>query len=62
LDSGLRDRALLDAGDALWRRIGCAADTLVLVRPDEHVAAIAPMRPGLAEELYRNITGEASDG
>ncbi len=56
-DGGLRDRALLDAGDRLKNRIKVAADTLVLVRPDEHVAAIVPMGPGVAEALYRNITG-----
>lgn len=58
LDSGLRDCALLDVGERLFKRINCAADTLVLVRPDDHVAAIVPMRNGLAEELYRRITGQ----
>ncbi len=57
LDSGLRDRALLDVGERLFRRVGCPPDTLVLVRPDDHVAAIAPMRAGLAEDLYRRIIG-----
>lgn len=58
LDSGLRDRALLDVGERLFKRVGCPANTLVLVRPDDHVAAIAPMRSGIAEELYRRITGQ----
>ena len=40
LDSGLRDRALLDPGGTFERRIGCRPDTLVLVRPDDHIAAI----------------------
>jgi 3-(3-hydroxy-phenyl)propionate hydroxylase len=57
LDSGLRDRALLDVGNRLFKRIGCPPDTLVLVRPDDHIAAIVPMREELAEELYRRITG-----
>jgi 3-(3-hydroxy-phenyl)propionate hydroxylase len=57
LDSGLRDRALLDVGNRLFKRIGCPPDTLVLVRPDDHIAAIMPMREGLAEQLYRRITG-----
>ena len=57
-DSGLRDRALLDVGERLFRRVGCPPDTLVLVRPDDHVAAIAPMRAGLAEDLYRRIIGK----
>jgi hypothetical protein len=28
----------------------------MLVRPDDHIAAIAPMRDGLVEELHRKIT------
>jgi hypothetical protein len=35
--------------------MGCADDTLVLVRPDEHIAAIAPMKQAEAETLYRKI-------
>jgi hypothetical protein len=49
LDSGLRDRALLDVGTHFQSRPGVTPDTLVLVRPDDHVAAIAPIasdRPG----------------
>lgn len=56
-ESGVRDRALLDAGDRVVRRFGCPPNTIVLVRPDEHVAAIAPMRPGAAEEMYRKAVG-----
>ena len=29
----------------------------VLVRPDEHIAAMAPYSPGIAERLYRQVTG-----
>lgn len=57
LDSGLRDRALLDVGDALRDRLEVAPDTLVLVRPDDHVAAIVPMAEGAAERLYSGLTG-----
>ena len=39
-------------------RAGCETDTVMLVRPDDHVAAIAPMREGLAEDLYRRIVGK----
>src|SRR5262245_63541632 len=46
LDGGLRDRSLFDVGDRY---------TLVLVRPDDHIAAIAQMRSGRAEELYRQV-------
>ena len=44
-DSGLRDRALFDPGDRVRRRFGVDNDTLVLVRPDGHVAAIVPFDP-----------------
>jgi 3-(3-hydroxy-phenyl)propionate hydroxylase len=60
LDSGLRARSLLDVGDRLFQRIGCAPDSLVIVRPDDHVAAIVPMRDGRAEELYRRIVGKGA--
>jgi 3-(3-hydroxy-phenyl)propionate hydroxylase len=55
LDSGLRERALFDVGDRFRRQAGISPDTMVLVRPDDHVAAIAPMRAGIAEELYGRI-------
>ena len=58
LDSGLRDRSLLDPGNALFKRLDIAAGTLVLVRPDEHIAAIAPIQSGpTADLLYEGITG-----
>jgi len=57
LDSGLRDRALLDVGDRLLKRVGCPSDTLVLVRPDDHIAALVPIKPGIAEDIYRRIVG-----
>jgi 3-(3-hydroxy-phenyl)propionate hydroxylase len=53
LDGGLRDRCYLDVGDRLRIRAGCESDTVMLVRPDDHIAAIAPMRDGIAPELYR---------
>jgi 3-(3-hydroxy-phenyl)propionate hydroxylase len=56
-DSGLRDRALLDPGGRFARRLGCAPDSVLLVRPDEHIAAIAPMAPGVAQRLYRAVAG-----
>jgi 3-(3-hydroxy-phenyl)propionate hydroxylase len=57
LDSGLRDRALFDVGDRFRQRAGCDADTVILVRPDDHIAAIVPMRDGVIEDIYRRITG-----
>jgi len=56
LDSGLRDRALLDIGNRLRQRLGCVDDTVVLLRPDDHVAAILPLTADLAA-LYGKITG-----
>ncbi len=58
-DSGLRDRSLLDPGATLTQRMGVPPNTLVLVRPDEHVAAVVPMGddPEVAEGLYQAITG-----
>jgi hypothetical protein len=35
--------------------MGCADGTLVLVRPDEHIAAITSMKSAEAEKLYRKI-------
>ncbi|MFI5706362.1 FAD-dependent monooxygenase [Kribbella sp. NPDC051620] len=50
LDSGLRDRALFDPGERATNRIGVAADAVVLLRPDGHVAAIAPFDPSDASK------------
>jgi 3-(3-hydroxy-phenyl)propionate hydroxylase len=55
LDSGLRDRALFDVGDLFRTRAGCAADTVMLIRPDDHVAAILPSKDSMIEALYLRI-------
>ena len=55
--SGIRDRALLDVGNAITQRYGCAPDTMVLVRPDDHIAAIAPMAQGAAQAAYYAALG-----
>lgn len=57
MDSGLRDRSLFDSGSLVEQRYGIEPGTLVLVRPDDHIAAICPIEPGKAEELYQSITG-----
>ena len=57
LDSGLRDRALLDVGDRFRERVGCAPDTTLLLRPDDHVAAILPFDPAGIEAVYGRIVG-----
>lgn len=59
-DSGLRPQALFDPGGAVARRLGVAEDSLVLLRPDAHVAAIAPLGVDAAERLYTAITGRSS--
>ncbi|MDX6738765.1 FAD-dependent monooxygenase [Actinocorallia sp. A-T 12471] len=62
-DSGLRDRALFDPAERLRRRFGVPADTLVLLRPDAHVAAVLPFDPrsdeDVAAAVYARITGRA---
>ena len=56
-DSPIRNRSLLDVGSHLARRYGCPPDTMVLVRPDDHVAASQPMSPGVAQSAYRAAVG-----
>lgn len=62
-DSGLRDRSLLDPGNALLERLGIEPNTVVLVRPDEHVAAVIKLDAGspdiesLVVSAYERITG-----
>jgi 3-(3-hydroxy-phenyl)propionate hydroxylase len=62
LDGGLRARSLFDVGDRFRQLMGCPSDTLVLVRPDDHIAAIASMGVARAQELYRQVLGEAKAG
>jgi 3-(3-hydroxy-phenyl)propionate hydroxylase len=60
-DSGLRERSLLDPGGAFFSRLRIAPGTLVLVRPDEYVAAIAPI-DGTREQaarIYESIVDRA---
>ena len=57
LDSGLRERTLLDPGGAFEARLKIGKESLLLVRPDEHVAAIAPLAAGAAAALYENAVG-----
>lgn len=59
LDSGLRERALLDVGGLVRERFGCGDDVVVLVRPDDHVAAIMPMAGADIGALYRRILGRS---
>ncbi|WP_030913000.1 FAD-dependent monooxygenase [Streptosporangium amethystogenes] len=58
--SELRDRLLVDPGERVRRRFGVPDDTLVLLRPDGHIAAIRPFDPredkDLAADLYTTVT------
>jgi 3-(3-hydroxy-phenyl)propionate hydroxylase len=56
-DSSIRDHSLLDVGGQLGRRYGCPPDTMVLIRPDDHVAAIQPISSGIAQSAYRAALG-----
>jgi 3-(3-hydroxy-phenyl)propionate hydroxylase len=58
-DSGLRDRGLFDPADRLRRRLGVPDDSVVLLRPDAHVAAIAAGADNTAAvaDIYHRITG-----
>jgi 3-(3-hydroxy-phenyl)propionate hydroxylase len=58
LDSEIRNRSLLDPGGRIAGRYGCAPNTMVLVRPDDHIAAIEPMTPGIASAAYRAAIGQ----
>jgi len=59
LDTGLRAQSLLDVGDQFRKRLECSPETVVLVRPDDHVAAILPMETADIEEIYRRIVRPA---
>lgn len=52
-DSPIRNRSLFDPGNLVTQRYGCPANSMVLVRPDDHIAAITPMAPDAAETAYR---------
>ena len=57
LDSGLRDRALLDVGECFRRRLGVNDNVMVLIRPDDHIAAILPLADNVATDCYEKIVG-----
>ncbi|MET0445427.1 MAG: FAD-dependent monooxygenase, partial [Pseudorhodoplanes sp.] len=55
IDSGIRERSLFDVGDRFRQRAGCEPDTVMLIRPDDHIGAIVPMRANGIEDLYEKI-------
>jgi 3-(3-hydroxy-phenyl)propionate hydroxylase len=62
LDGGLRGRSLFDVGDRFRQLVGCPSDTLILVRPDDHIAAIAAIGGASAQDLYRRVVAPAKAG
>ena len=59
LNSGLRDRSLMDVGSAFAERSGIAEDSLVIVRPDHHIVAIEPLSTGRsAAEVLTDVLGK----
>lgn len=65
LDSGVRECALFDPAERATRRLGVDTNTVVLLRPDGHIAAILPFDPtddtkDPAGEAYARITGRAA--
>ena len=61
LDGGLRARSLFDVGGRFRALMGCPNDTLVLVRPDDHIAAITSMQAARAADLYRRVVGRTDE-
>ncbi|GGM56751.1 hypothetical protein GCM10012275_29850 [Longimycelium tulufanense] len=57
--SGLRGRLLLDPGGRVATRLGCPPNSVCLVRPDGHVAAVES-RISAVHAVYRRITGNRS--
>lgn len=60
LDGTIRDRTLLDVGSRVEERFGCDPETILLIRPDGHVAALGAMGERSAEEMYQAVTGRPS--
>lgn len=48
---------LFDPGSVVHRRFGVPEETMVLIRPDGHIAAVSPIGPGVAEKHYIAVTG-----
>ena len=42
-------------GDHLRLRVGCETDTVVLVRPDDHIAAMLPIKNHMIDQIYDRI-------
>jgi 3-(3-hydroxy-phenyl)propionate hydroxylase len=53
LDGGLRNRSYFDVGDQFRSRVGCKPDTVLLVRPDDHIAAVVPMQNASVGKIYQ---------
>jgi 3-(3-hydroxy-phenyl)propionate hydroxylase len=53
LDGGLRGRSYFDVGDRFRSRVGCKPDTILLVRPDDHIAAVVVMQNASVGKIYQ---------
>jgi 3-(3-hydroxy-phenyl)propionate hydroxylase len=60
LDGGLRTRCYFDVGDRLRIRAGCETDTVMLIRPDDHIAAIVPMPNAVPNAAVADIYQRAA--
>jgi 3-(3-hydroxy-phenyl)propionate hydroxylase len=60
LDGGLRMRCYFDVGDRLRIRAGCETDTVMLIRPDDHIAAIVPMPNAVPNAAVADIYQRAA--
>ncbi len=60
-DSGLRPHGLFDPGSRVQKRLGVEDGTVVLLRPDAHIATIRRFDPAALDDeitpLYRRLTG-----
>lgn len=62
LEAANRERSLFDPGDRLRTRLGVPSGTVVLVRPDGHVAAVLPEGGPSSVEVYDRIVGRGEEG
>ncbi|MNN79393.1 hypothetical protein D3C81_1960340 [compost metagenome] len=55
----MRDISLFDPGDALRKRLGIEDDCVVLVRPDDYVAAMLPAGERDVQDVYGSIVASS---
>jgi 3-(3-hydroxy-phenyl)propionate hydroxylase len=63
VDTGVRERFLYDTGGQVMRRLGTQADMVYLIRPDHHIAAMAPYHDARTPlNLYQAYVGRNAMG